>query len=194
MDEDVLASPASSAPPRVAPRVTAASAAGGRSGAASFDDFFRSELPRLRALARALCGSAVADDLAQEALLAAYRSWPRIAGYDNPEAWVRRVCANHATSLLRRRSAEARALLRVGSRPTRMAEIELDPSHEALWAEVRRLPRRQAQAAALRYVYDLTIPEIATTLGCSDGAVKSHLSRARATLAERLGLPERGAE
>ena len=40
-----------------------------------FDDFYRAELPRLVALARALCGGAGADDLAQEAMLAAYRRW-----------------------------------------------------------------------------------------------------------------------
>ena len=44
-----------------------------------------------------------------------------------------------------------------------------------------------AQAAALRYVYDMPLAEIAATLGTSEGTVKQHLSRARHTLASTLG-------
>lgn len=61
---------------------------------------------------------------------------------------------------------------------------------ETFWAEVRRLPRRQAQSIALFYVYDLGVAEIARTLGCSEGSVKVHLSRGRAALASRLGVEE----
>jgi RNA polymerase sigma-70 factor (ECF subfamily) len=63
---------------------------------------------------------------------------------------------------------------------------ELDDQNEVFWAEVRRLPRRQAQAAALRYLYDLSIAEIAETMNVSEGSVKVHLTRARAVLAGRL--------
>jgi len=153
--------------------------------ARSYEEFYRREMPRLVALARALSGSAAADDLAQEAMLAAYRRWPEVAAYENPEAWVRRVCANHATSLLRRRGAETRAVLRLASQPP--PAPELDERHEAFWAEVRRLPRRQAQAAALRYVYDLSVADIAATMACSEGSVKVHQTRARAALVDRLG-------
>jgi hypothetical protein len=59
-----------------------------------FDDFYRAELPRLVTLARALCGSAVADDVAQEAMLAAYRRWRVVGDLEHPEAWVRRTCGN----------------------------------------------------------------------------------------------------
>ena len=68
------------------------------------------EMPRLTALARALCGSAVADDLAQEAMLDAYRRWPEVSRYDIPEAWVRRVCALRASSLLRWETERAHLL------------------------------------------------------------------------------------
>jgi RNA polymerase sigma-70 factor (ECF subfamily) len=156
-----------------------------RHGADPFEVFYRREMPRLVALARALSGSSAADDLAQEAMLAAYRRWSEVANYENPEAWVRRVCANHATSLLRRRGAEARAVLRLASQPSH--DAELGERHEEFWAEVRRLPRRQAQAAALRYIYDLSVADIAATMACSEGSVKVHLTRARAVLGDRLG-------
>ena len=63
-----------------------------------FDDFYRAELPRLVVLARALCGAAVAEDVAQEAMLAAYRRWRHVSDLENPEAWVRRTCGNLAVS------------------------------------------------------------------------------------------------
>ena len=58
------------------------------------------------------------------------------------------------------------------------------------WTTVRRLPARQAQSAALRYIYELDIAEIAWTLEISEGSVKQHLSRARARLAQDLHLTE----
>jgi RNA polymerase sigma-70 factor (ECF subfamily) len=150
----------------------------------TFDGFYRRELPRLVTLAAALAGRASADDIAQEAMLAAYRRWEVVSRLDLPAAWVRRVCVNQATSMLRRRGAEARALLRLGAR--RDGTFETPPETDAFWAEVRRLPQRQAQTVALAYVYDLGVAEIAVTLGVSDGTVKTHLHRGRAALAERL--------
>ncbi len=148
-----------------------------------FETFYRRELPRLVALARALCGSAIADDVAQEAMLAAYRKWDAIAGYDKPEAWVRRVCVNLATSHLRRRAVEARAMVRLSNR-RELPALHVD--NEVFWTEVRRLPRRQAQAAALRYVYDLSVADIAATLGITEGSAKVHLGRGRQALARQF--------
>ena len=56
---------------------------------------------------------------------------------------------------------------------------------------MRALPHRQAQTAALRFVYDLPIADIARTLGCSEGTVKQHLSRARRSLAATLDVEGR---
>jgi RNA polymerase sigma factor (sigma-70 family) len=53
-------------------------------------------------------------------------------------------------------------------------------------AEVARLlavlPAQQKAAIALRYLLDESDEQIASALGCSTGTVRSHLSRARATL------------
>jgi len=156
--------------------------------AETFDAFYRRELAGLVAFARALSGSASAEDIAQEAMLAAYRRWDRVSRLDVPSAWVRRVCANGAVSTLRRRGVEGRALLRLGSR---RPDIEpMMTEHEVFWAEVRRLPRRQAQVIALHYIYDLGVTEIAATLACAEGTVKTHLSRGRAALSNRLTEPE----
>ena len=156
---------------------------------ADFDDFYRAELPRLVALARALCGATLADDVAQEAMLAAYRKWRQVGDLQYPAGWVRRTCANLAVSQYRRRVIEVRALTRLGSRPE---AVPLEGPDEEFWAAVHKLPARQAQAVALRYVYELDIAEIAETLAISQGSVKQHLSRARARLATELhlGAPE----
>ncbi|HTY72595.1 MAG TPA: sigma-70 family RNA polymerase sigma factor [Actinomycetes bacterium] len=155
-----------------------------------FDSFYRRELPSLVAFARSLSGSAYADDFAQDAMLAAYRHWDSVGGMDVPAAWVRRVCANRAVSSWRRRSVEARGLLRLRSQPPPRAAAH--DEHEAFWAEVRKLPRRQAQAIALHYVFDLGVADIAATLGCAEGTVKAHLFRGRAALAAALGHRNEG--
>ena len=153
-----------------------------------FDAFYLNEFPSLVALARALTGSPSAEDIAQEAMLAAYRRWAEIEALDSPAGWVRRVCANLSTSFIRRRAAEARAVLRIGG--MRERHTELPQTDEAFWAEVRRLPRRQAQAISLHYIYDMQVSDIALTLDCSQSTVKAHLVRGRAALSKRLDPDE----
>lgn len=150
----------------------------------SFDEFYSAELHRLIALARGLCSPIVAEDVAQEAMLVAYRRWREISDLERPDLWVRRTCANLAVSQFRRGVIELRAVARLSMRRPPPAELS-EPTDE-FWNAVRRLPRRQAQAAALRFIYDMPIAEIALTMECSDGTVKQHLSRARQALAVAL--------
>ncbi|MGH9085779.1 MAG: RNA polymerase sigma factor [Acidimicrobiales bacterium] len=145
--------------------------------------FYRRELPRLMTLAAAIVGTAAAEEIAQEALLRAHRSWHRISGFDKPGAWARRVTINLATSDRRRRLTEARAIARVSQRRTLDAP---PPEVDGFWQLVRQLPPRQAAAVALHYLEDLTVAEIAETLGCAEGTAKAHLHKARRTLADRL--------
>lgn len=152
-----------------------------------FDDFYRAELPRLVALARALCGGAVADDVAQEAMLAAYRRWRQVSDLEHPEAWVRRACSNLAMSQYRRRLVELRAVARLARRPQPIPPEAVD---DEFWACVRGLPKRQAQVAALRYLYQLDVADIARTLEITEGSVKQHLSRGRARLVRELNLTD----
>jgi RNA polymerase sigma-70 factor, ECF subfamily len=151
-----------------------------------FEDFFRDEYPRLVPMLHALTGDRHgAEDLAQEALMKAQRDWRRISTYDRPGAWVRRVALNASANARRRRAREERALGRVGAvGPPAEATTGED---EALWRAVRGLPVQQRWAVVLHYVADRSLAEIAAVLECSEGTVKTHLSRARAALARRLG-------
>ena len=156
----------------------------------SFEGFYRREYASTVAIARGLLGQgAPAEDLAQECFVAAHRHWNRVSGYDDPKAWLRRVLVNRATSFHRRRLVEWRAMARLGVPDEVVPEIS--PQSTEVWDEVRRLPRRQAQVTVLHYVDQMTVDEIGAVLGCSPGAVKSHLFRARERLGERLaGLEE----
>ena len=153
-----------------------------------FEHFYLQEYPRVVKLVYALSGSrAGAEDIAQEAFLRAYRDWDRVGSYEHQAAWVRRVAANLATSGLRRRLVEARALARLAGR--RELALEPLPAEQADFGRaLRALPRRQAQAVALFYVEDLSVQQIAVVLGCAEGTVKAHLAKARHTLAKRLQL------
>jgi RNA polymerase sigma-70 factor (sigma-E family) len=153
-----------------------------------FEYFYLQEYPRVVALAYALSGSrAGAEDIAQEAFLRAYRDWDRVGSYEHQAAWVRRVAANLATSGLRRRLVEARALARLAAR--REPALDVLPAENAdFWRAVRALPQRQAQVVALYYLEDLSIQQTARVLDCAEGTVRAHLARARSALARRLGL------
>ena len=176
-------------PDPVVDTVTLAPAAGRRERA-GFDEFYLAEVTRLVALARSLAGAAVAEDIAQEAMLVAFRRWHEVGDLQRPDLWVRRTCANMAVSQFRRRVAELRATTRLAGRRDAPAPDPMSDRAEEFWAAVRALPQRQAQAAALRFVYDMPIAEIAEALSCSPGAVKQHLSRARHALALSLGVQE----
>jgi len=154
----------------------------------TFEDFYVREYPAVVGLAYALSGSRWgAEDLAQEAFLAAAKDWARIGSYEQPGAWVRRVVANLSVSAFRRRAAEAKALARLA-----FSEVvplpDLAASDPAFWEAVRSLPRRQRQAVALYYLEDRPVAEIASILGMTTGTVKRHLYDGRQTLARRLRL------
>jgi RNA polymerase sigma factor (sigma-70 family) len=173
-------------------RRTAPAAGGGGSRPVrlpgSFEDFYLQEYSGVVKLAYALSGSRTgAEDIAQEAFLRAYRDWQRVGSFEHQAAWVRRVAVNLATSGLRRRLVEARALARLAAR--RQPALDPLPAENAdFWRAVRALPHRQAQAVALYYLGDLSIQQTARVLDCAEGTVRAHLAKARQALAHRLHL------
>jgi RNA polymerase sigma-70 factor, ECF subfamily len=155
-----------------------------------FEDFYMKEYSNVVGLAFALSRSrSGAEDLAQEAFLAAYSNWDRIAGYEQAGAWVRRVVANRSVSSFRRRKAEAKALA-LAALGHRTELPDLGSSDPEFWNAVRSLPRRQSQVVALFYLYDLPIADVADILDMSPGTVKRHLHNGRLALGRRLAIQE----
>lgn len=151
----------------------------------TFDVFYARERQQVIGLAYVLSGSrSGAEDIAQDAFLAALRNWDKIGIYDDPAAWVRRVVANRSVSAMRRGAAEARALIRLGSLGSAVPELSADSM--ATWDAVRRLPKRQAQVVALHYFDGQRIADIAEILGCSENTVKTHLKRGMTKLRQEM--------
>lgn len=154
-----------------------------------FDDLYREEFAPLCRVAFAMCGTqSLAEEIVHDVFLTAYRKWDHLQGLDRPGAWLRRCVINRSVSQLRRSGYEARALLRLGNRPSARADdaAYLDADHE-LWQAARKLPKKQAQAIVLRYVDDLEANQIAEIMECQPSTVRVHLTRARAALATTLG-------
>lgn len=155
----------------------------------SFTWFFTAEYPQVvRLLTVVLPDASAAEDVAQEAFLRLHRHWPRIAGYESPEAWVRRVALNQAFSWRRR---EWRRQEREGAAPTwsRPAPDVPDDAVAVLRA-VRELRPRDRALVALYHLEDRPLNEVAAVLGLSPGAAKVALHRARRRLADLLSDQE----
>jgi RNA polymerase sigma-70 factor, ECF subfamily len=121
-------------------------------------------------------------DLVQEAFVRTWERWDRVGGYDNPEAFVRRVAFNLAKSHWRR----FRRTVLQSSTPEREGPVTDPESHHDLVAALKALPQKEREAVVLHYLAGEPVGQIAGEMGVPEGTVKSWLSRARARLAERL--------
>ena len=155
--------------------------------ASLFDAHYRS----LCRLAYVLLGDpAHAEDVVQEAFLRTFTGLGRLRDRDRADAYLRRSVVNLSRSRLRRRSVEGRgnaAAHQAGRLVSPLGGSDLD-----LLRAVRALPPRQRAAVALFYYADLAESDVASTLGCSVGTVKSQLAKARAALARCLGEEPEG--
>ncbi|WP_158563960.1 sigma-70 family RNA polymerase sigma factor [Jiangella anatolica] len=143
----------------------------------------------LRAVTIAVGDRDLAEEATAEAFARALARWPAATALDAPVTWLVTVAVNEVRSRWRRARLERRHLHRIAAEPERHTPAA-EPRDDALWTAVAALPERGRQVVALRYVLDLTEPEIATALGISRGTVASTLSRARQQLAAALTREE----
>jgi RNA polymerase sigma-70 factor (ECF subfamily) len=130
---------------------------------------------------------ASAEDAVQEAIVRAWERSERGGEIAALDRWVAAVAMNLSRSRLRRLRVERLA------RPKLVTSPQLEgPSGERLDVvrALAALPRRQREVAVLRYFVDLSTADIAQEMRTSEGTVKSQLSKARAHLADALGLHE----
>ncbi|MGH1491019.1 MAG: RNA polymerase sigma factor [Acidimicrobiales bacterium] len=151
-----------------------------------FELWYQAEYPRLvNTLAVVTGDRQLAVEAASEACTKALARWNRVGAMERPGGWVYRVALNESRRRAKRGALERRLLAR------KLVEVEpiAPPVHGDLdlWSAVARLPERTKEAVVLRYVADLTEPEIAKALGVSRGTVATMLRRAHMKLAEELG-------
>lgn len=156
---------------------------------ADFSEFFEAMWARLYRSTLAIAGDrGSAEDALQAAFAKAYASWARVSSADSPEAYVRRMVVNEIIGSRRygwwRRERPYPEVEPAGvSQSPETGVVDRD----ALWSAVERLPLRQRAVIVLRYYEDLSEAEIAATLGCSRGTVKSQASAALANLRRASG-------
>jgi RNA polymerase sigma-70 factor (ECF subfamily) len=175
------------APDRVASRVPVNPAEGATpltdAVQPDFAECYATEFVRIGGQLAVYLGSVEeAQEVTQEAFARAWLRWGRIARYDDPAAWVRRVAWNLATSRIRR----MRTALR--HRDSQRPEVVAGPGPErvVLAAALRKLPANQRRAVVLHYLAGLPVAEIADLCRVREGAVRTWLYRARLTLAREL--------
>jgi RNA polymerase sigma-70 factor (sigma-E family) len=152
---------------------------------------FNQHYDSLRRLAYVMIGDGpAAEEIVQEAFVKAMSRWRLFSRADYPGAYLRQIVVNLSRSKMRRKSIEFRVNAMTGGNPAEERPGWNDEAHSTqmdVWSAVTKLPDRQRVCIVLRYLEDLTEPEIAEVLDCPVGTVKSQLSRGRAKLANLLG-------
>jgi RNA polymerase sigma factor (sigma-70 family) len=149
-----------------------------------FETVFREQFPRLVSLGVVMSGRLdVAQELAQETLLRAHRRWTEVGEYDVPAAWLRKVMVNLLIDHHRRVRRERDA---IDHAATDIRDAMEPPELDGWWDLVAPLPPRQRAIATLYYAEDLSVDEIAGTIGVTAGTVSASLWKARRSIARRL--------
>jgi len=147
----------------------------------------RREYPRLVGMLGLYCGDvATAEELSQEALARLWRAWPKVAGYEDPAAWVRRVAINLANSNFRRAAAERRVARRL--RADSIPRMDEPSDSIAIREAVKSLPKRQRTAVLLRFFLDLPYVEVAQWMNVPESTAKSLVRRGVARLRTQEGF------
>ncbi|WP_225836030.1 RNA polymerase sigma factor [Streptomyces sp. NK08204] len=161
----------------------------------AIETVFRLEAPRVIAgVTRIVRDVGIAEELAQDALVAALEQWPRDGVPDNPGAWLMVTARRRAVDLVRRKEAYARKLAEIGRdlRTTAPPEEPADPDgidddllrllfttcHPVLSAEART-------ALTLRLLGGLTTAEIARAYLVPEPTIAQRIVRAKRTLARK---------
>jgi RNA polymerase sigma-70 factor (ECF subfamily) len=164
----------------------------------AIDAVWRIESARLIAgLARMTGDVGIAEDLAQDALVAALEQWPESGVPDNPGAWLMATAKNRAIDRLRRNEMAARKEEELGREVelrARLAERDLatvaddeieDDLLSLIFTACHPVLTTEARVAlTLRLVGSLTTAEIARAFLAKESAVAQRIVRAKRTLAE----------
>jgi RNA polymerase sigma-70 factor (sigma-E family) len=151
-------------------------------------DLYRAHYRSLVRLAALLLDDVgTSEEVVQDAYIRMHGAWRRIKDPDRALAYLRTTVVNLSRSRMRRRQvAEKHAPKPMPDAPSAEYGAITLAERDSVIAGLRGLPAKQREALVLRFYGDLSEAEIAATMGCSQGAVKSHLHRGKAALARHL--------
>lgn len=128
-----------------------------------------------------------AEEVVQDSFVALHMGWRRLRDSDKALSYLRQSVVNRSRSVLRRRViADRDAPKPQPDMPSAEYGAITLLERSAVVAALRTLPPRQREALVLRYYGDLSEAQIATAMGISRGAVKSHTARAMSALRDAL--------
>jgi RNA polymerase sigma-70 factor (ECF subfamily) len=150
----------------------------------SFEELLDPVYPDAVRFARGLAGSAPeGDDLLQDALIRAWKGFPRLREPGRFKPWLLRIIRNvHRSRARRRRLVQWLSLS--GADQVAVPEGISFEAREVVRLALTRVPRSQREAIVLFEVLGMSIDEIAEIQGTTSSAVKSRLSRGRGKLRE----------
>ena len=156
---------------------------------------YRTQYTQLVRLAAFIVGDpGTAEEVVQDAFVAMHAAWRRLRDTDNALFYLRRSVVNRSRSVLRHRAVvDKHAPKPAPDAPSAEHEVMNLLERSAVVAALRTLPARQREALVLRYYADLSEAQIASAMGISRGAVKSHASLGRSALRAYLTNADSGA-
>jgi len=156
----------------------------------AFGDQMVAQMPYLRAFAISLCGShSLADDLVQDTLVKAWSHADSFEPNTNLRAWLVTILRNTYFSSYRKRSREVQ-----DSDNLLAQQIPVKGGQESaltladVQSALDKLAPEHKEILLMIGITELSYEEAAQICGVAIGTVKSRLNRARAKLAEHLGL------
>ncbi|MEI7058913.1 SigE family RNA polymerase sigma factor [Nocardioides sp. CCNWLW239] len=147
-----------------------------------FGAFYASHKDRcLRATVASGVAPGRAEDAVAEAFARAWARWRTVRTTRSPAAWVVRTAVNADISWWRKRRGEVGPSEDGSHENAHSEHLDLDGRRDLI-AAVSRLPKRQREVVALRYILDLDTATTSAVLEISQGTVSAHLHHALATL------------
>lgn len=150
----------------------------------AFGQLAAADIGRLYGVARLMVsGTEAARDAVQDALVEAWRGLPGLRDATRYDAWIHRLLVRSCYRL-RGNRAVADSASRTEGTPDAALNSVVD--REQLERGFRRLPAEQRAVLVLRFYLDLSLADIAISLGLPQGTVKSRLHRGLAALRAAL--------
>jgi RNA polymerase sigma factor (sigma-70 family) len=148
-------------------------------------------MPVLTRVARRFAPPGDAEDVAQEACLAAWRYRHRFDSEQGSfQTWILKILLNESYKTGSRRRRHRLLFGRLTDRSHFSGETPQGGSDLHLETLISRLPQRQREVIGLYYFVDLPVQQVADLLGVSSGTVKSTLADARRSLQIHLAGEE----